>query len=551
MKKENRIFLILFILGIFIGAMDSGIVSPARLIIENGFGVDQNAGIWMITLYTLIYAAFMPILGKLADRLGYRKVYLFGIVTFGIGSAMSGLTNFFGDFWLFLLSRAIQAFGAGGILPIATTAVSKIFPEEKKGTALGIVGGVYGIATIIGPTLGSFILSISGNSNWGWLFFINIPITIAVVVLATRVGEIPIEGRIGKLDVVGSVLLAATVGSLMYALTNFDFFNIAASLANAKVYPFLIVFAVLLPTLFTVERKVSDPVFNVKYLTDRKLSSIMLLAFVVGVGMMGLIFIPQFSENILKIPAGTGGYVVTLLAVFSGIAAPLSGILLDRYGARSVLLFGFLFSSVGTLFLGYVTTTMLNFTGLFIGLVFLGVGVGFTLGAPLNYLILEAVEREDSASGLANMSLMRSVGVTVAPNVMVGFLVQSGRNLQTNLMGTLSGAGLKMPTNLHADQRSKALFASLQNANVTNIVEKLKNVLGQVIPFPLNRLVDTKIQSVHAQIQDTFQSTVNTGYTEMFFTAAVFALIGLAVTLFLRNPKKKQKEELHYAEEEE
>ncbi len=538
MKRENTILLMLFVFGIFMGAIDSGIVSPARVIIGNSFGIDQSLGIWMITLYTLIYAASMPIMGKLGDRRGYKRIFIIGIAIFGVGSFLSGMNNFFGNFWLFLVSRSIQALGAGGMVPIATTAVSKIFPEEKKGTALGIVGGVYGIATIVGPTLGSFILSISGTDKWGWLFFINVPISIFVILLSLKVKEIEIEKASKKLDIFGSILLASSVGSLMYALTNIDFFNISNSIRDLNVYPFLIIFGILFSLMLVYESKNEDPVFNTKFLTSPNTFFIMMTALIVGIGMMGLIFIPQFAENILKIPAGTGGYVVTLLAIFSGIAAPLSGILVDKRGAVFVMSIGFVLNILGALFLGYVTTYMLNFPGLLMGLSIMGVGIGFTLGAPLNYMILKSVDSKNSASALANLSLMRSIGVTVAPNLMVGFLVQAGKNLQSNLTQTLNSSGIKIPA-IKMDSTASQAFASLQNADVTNIVTKLEEVLNKVIPFPLNKLVVNDIQGIHGKIQDTFQSTINVGYTEMFLTTAIISFIGLIFVLIIGRLKSQ------------
>ncbi len=538
MKRENTILLILFVFGIFMGAIDSGIVSPARVIIGNSFGIDQSLGIWMITLYTLIYAASMPIMGKLGDRRGYKRIFIIGIAIFGVGSFLSGMNNFFGNFWLFLVSRSIQALGAGGMVPIATTAVSKIFPEEKKGTALGIVGGVYGIATIVGPTLGSFILSISGTDKWGWLFFINVPISVFVILLSLRVKEIEIEKASKKLDIFGSILLASSIGSLMYALTNIDFFNLSNSIRDLNVYPFLIIFAILFSLMLVYESKNEDPVFNTKFLTVPNTFFIMMTALIVGIGMMGLIFIPQFAENILKIPAGTGGYVVTLLAIFSGIAAPLSGVLVDKRGAVFVMSIGFVLNILGALFLGYVTTYMLNFAGLLMGLSIMGVGIGFTLGAPLNYMILKSVDSKNSASALANLSLMRAIGITIAPNLMVGFLVQAGKNLQSNLTQTLNSSGIKIPA-IKMDSTASQSFASLQNADVTNIVKKLEDVLNKVIPFPLNKLVVNDIQAIHGKIQETFQSTINAGYTEMFLTTAIISLIGLIFVLIIGRLKSE------------
>jgi len=139
MEETSLVELVLFLLGIFMGAIDSGIVSPAREIIENGFGIDRAIGIWMITIYTLSYTISMLIVSKLSDKYGHKVVYTLSIAVFGLGSLLCGLTNFYGSFSLFLTARVIQAIGAGGIMPIANTVIGLSFPKEKRGMALGLV----------------------------------------------------------------------------------------------------------------------------------------------------------------------------------------------------------------------------------------------------------------------------------------------------------------------------------------------------------------------------------------------------------------------------
>ncbi len=107
-KVSTKLILTIFLLGIFIGALDSGIVSPAREIIQNSFGVSANIGTWMLTIYTLFYAVSMPIVSKLADKVGFKPVYIGGITLFGLGSFLTGLTNFYGNYELFLIARVIQ-----------------------------------------------------------------------------------------------------------------------------------------------------------------------------------------------------------------------------------------------------------------------------------------------------------------------------------------------------------------------------------------------------------------------------------------------------------
>lgn len=152
------------------GALDTGIVTPARTLIQSDLGVDDQTGVWMLTIYTLAYAASIPVMGKLADRYGRKPVYLISITLFGLGSLLCGLSQDFGSFELLIIARAIQAIGGGGILPVATAEFGTSVPPEKRGMALGLVGGVYGIANIFGSSAGSLILDVFGAHNWQFIF---------------------------------------------------------------------------------------------------------------------------------------------------------------------------------------------------------------------------------------------------------------------------------------------------------------------------------------------------------------------------------------------
>ena len=534
LKQNKTLILVLFMLGIFMGAIDTGIVSPARSLIQNSFDVSQSLGTWMITLYTLVYAISMPIVSKLGDKYGYKKAYIFGIATFCLGSFLCGLSNFYGNYTFFLSARAIQAIGAGGIMPIANAVIGNSFPEEKRGTALGLVGMIYGVGNILGPTLGSAIINIAGAEHWGWVFFINIPISLAILILSSSLENSKAEFE-KPMDFFGAIVLGGVIGSLMYALTNLDFFHFAESIKSTSVYPYLVIFAILTLILVLVEKKATDPVLNLKYFKNSKMLLILILAFIVGIGMMGMIFVPQFSENVLRLKAGSGGYLVTLLALFSGIAAPISGKLIDKKGAPFVLAIGFAFNIAGALFLGFVTTQALSFLTVLIGLGFMGLGVGFTMGAPLNYLVLQTVPKEESATGLATMSLMRSIGLAISPSIMIGFIVQASKNLQPKLMELLqSSMGASMKSMPVGSQSSNVeAFNSLQNADVTNIVELLKNVLGSALPPNVKPMVISSIDSLSSKITDTFQTLLNTGYTNMYLATAIIAALGFVATIIL------------------
>ena len=447
--KNLGMILVLYLLGLFMGALDTGIVSPARGVIQNQLGVNETTGIWMITIFTLAYATSIPISGKLADRYGRKVMYLISIMLFGLGSLICSVSATWGGFSTLLFGRVVQAIGGGGIMPIVTAEIGTTFPPEKRGMALGLVGGVYGIANILGSSAGSAILGVAGNTGWHWLFLINVPISLFILVGALLTLENhKNEGPVKKMDIPGSLVLSGMILSLMYGLTNVKFFDFANSVGSLKVYPFLLLFLLLVPVFILVEKRAVDPIISLKYFTDRNMVIIFIASILVGVALMGMVFVPQFAENALKMKTGSGGYYVTILGLFAGIGAPLSGRLIDRFGPKYILIGGFSFTLAGGLFLGFIATQTLTVTAVLIGLFLMGLGMGFTMGTPLNYMVLSMVPQKESSSALATLSLVRSIGTVLSPALMIGFLANAGAGLQTNLMASLP----PLPTKLEIRQ---------------------------------------------------------------------------------------------------
>jgi EmrB/QacA subfamily drug resistance transporter len=437
-KKLNfGLILVVYLLGLFMGDIDTGIVTPARTVIQNDMMVDGNTGIWMITIYTLAYAASIPIMGKLADKYGRKYIYLTSIFLFGIGSLFCGLSQSFGSFSVLLAARVVQAIGGGGILPIATAEFGTTFPKEKRGLALGLVGGVYGLANIFGASAGSAIIDIFGQKNWQFIFYINVPITLFILLAGIFTLPNTKEVTVKKIDFIGIVTLTLMVLSILYGLKNIDYFNFTNTIKSTSVYPYLIAFIVLLPLFILIEKKAEDPVINISYFKNIKIIITLFIAFITGIIIMGMIFVPQFAENSLKISSGSGGYFVIILGLFAGIGAPFSGKLIDKFGAKVVLGIGFIASISGSVFLILYTATHPSLFAVVICLILLGIGIGFTMGTPINYMMLDHTRAEESNSALATVSLIRSIGTAIAPAIMIGFISHAGMSVQGNVMNLL------------------------------------------------------------------------------------------------------------------
>lgn len=472
-KPKNLILIsVIYLAGIFMGAIDTGIVTPARDIIQNNLGLDAKTGIWIITIYTLAYAASIPVMGKLADRYGRKTIYITSIALFGLGSLLCGLSHYTGSLALLIAARAVQAIGGGGIMPVATAEFGVSFPPEKRGMALGLVGGVYGIANIFGSFAGSAILNIFGTMNWQYIFFINIPISIFIIIAGIFCLPNHKENNVKKIDALGTLVIVAMVLSLLYGLKQIDFFDFINTISSTGTYPFLIAFVVLIPVFIFVEKRAEDPVMNLSYFTKARIVATLAVAFVSGFVLMGIVFIPQFCENSLKVAAGDGGYFTVILGLLSGVSAMLSGKLIDKIGAKYVLLMGFAITIIGSLFLILVAAVTPNVLNVVISLMLLGFGLGFTIGAPVNYMMLENISEKEANSGLATLSLVRSIGTAIAPAIMVGFLAVAGNSVQDNLMKVMPNE-IKMPSLPYVQEITDKVNELKQDPNMA---DNLKNM---------------------------------------------------------------------------
>ena len=472
-KKESNYILvmIIYLAGIFMGALDTGIVTPARTVIQSNLGVNEQTGIWMITIYTLAYATSIPIMGKLADKYGRKYIYLTSIFLFGLGSLFCGLSQDFGSFNLLLIARVVQALGGGGIVPVATAEFGTTFPEEKRGLALGLVGGVYGIANIFGASAGSAVLDIFGTNNWQFIFYINLPITVFILIagfIALRNTKVP---DTSKIDFSGIFTLTIMILSLLYSLKNLDFFDFS-TITNKDVLPFLILFLVLIPLFIFIEKRAEDPVMNLSYFTNKDIVLTLIISTLTGVIIMGMIFVPQFCENSMKIATGSGGYFVIILGLFAGVGAPVSGKLIDKFGAKLILGFGFIISIVGSLFLAFFATNHPSLFSVVVSLILIGIGVGFTMGTPLNYMMLSHTKESESNSALATLSLVRSIGTAVAPAIMVGFIAHAGANIQDEIMKDMPDK-ISIPKLPYADEITKEFDDLKSNSQMK---DKLKDM---------------------------------------------------------------------------
>ncbi|MCM3078542.1 MULTISPECIES: MFS transporter [Brevibacillus] len=384
-----------FLLGIFMGALDHGIVGPALSSIISAYQVSESWGVWSFTIYTLTFAVSIPVLGKLSDRLGRKQTFIFGISLFAIGSIIAAFAS---HFTVFLLGRAVQAIGSGGIFPITAAQIAVTTPPEKRGKALGLIGVAFGIGTIAGPSVGGLILKML---EWQWIFLINIPISILILLLVTGLKqEQPIVKK--PIDLPGIILLSVVILAIMYGISSSKWIFILAGL-------------VLIPFLLMIERKQADPLLNTGYFTRKNTVTLLVSSLISGFVMATSInFLPFFTESMLGMEKGSSGLLATPFAISSVIASLIGGSMADKIGAKKVLLLGFMISILGALSLGFTVNSLAIFVLI---IVVMGFGVGIIIGAPLNVLILQTVEPKETGAAIGYLSLFRSLGSTLGATV--------------------------------------------------------------------------------------------------------------------------------------
>jgi len=415
----------IYLLSLLIGGLYVGMVAPARTVIQADFGIDSTIGIWIINLYTLFYAAFIPIVGKLADMYSGKSVLIVCLGIFSIGCLLCGCSAFIPQrlplgFGVLLGGRVIQAIGAGGMIPVAQAQIALVFPEEKRGFALGLASATSGLANVFGAAAGSAILSIIGASSWAFMFLGCLPLCLILALCGAKIlPSIRLEQK-AAVDVKGAIVFIMLVLLLLLSVSSIDFADLSSMASPAVWATFL--GAVASAIVFRiVEHKCENPIFHLEYFHNRNITLTMALSFFIGAMVICMTLIPEYVERLLDLPLGQGGYYVLALGIFSLIGPVIAGKIIDKRGPKIVLCTGLAVSVIGFLLLGIIAASPQAWL-IIAALGIVGLGMGFSMGAATNYMVLQNVDKAESTSAIATLALIRQMGTTLAPGIYVGLL---------------------------------------------------------------------------------------------------------------------------------
>ncbi len=412
MMEHRKIITVLF-LGVLMGALDISIVGPAIPSIEQTIKIDPEQISWIFTMYILFNLLGISLFAKLSDIYGRASIYAISIGIFGAGSLIVAISN---DYSIMLFGRAIQGFGSSGIFPVAAAVIGDIFPPEKRGRMLGLIGAVFGIAFIIGPIIAGVLLSFT---KWHVLFLLNIPIAIVLFIASLRV--LPrkrIEDKV-LIDWLGITTLGLSLGFLTLAINQVDTKDLSANLDNWKLLTLFILGLVFMIYNIYHELHAKEPILNVRYFKSKQISTAGLLALGTGFYQAFFIFLPRLAVEIFHMTPAKASFMIIPLVVASAIGSPIFGRLIDKTGTRIVIMIGLVFITAG-MFIGMTDITskiMFYIAGALTGLAF-----SILSGPALRYILLNETLPTERAASQAVITIFISIGQIINATIIGGII---------------------------------------------------------------------------------------------------------------------------------
>src|SRR5512133_2768201 len=301
-------------MGVFLATIDGSIVNIALPNLVNDLKEPLAVVQWVVLAYLLTLTTLMLSVGRLADMIGRKRLYLAGMFIFTAGSLLCGISP--NVYWL-IGFRVFQAIGAAMTQALGTAIVTDAFPAEERGKAMGIIGGIVSIGIIAGPTLGGLIL---GALSWHWLFFVNLPVGIIGFIISSKFIPSDHAGSNQHFDFSGAAAMFLSLMSFLLALT----FGESSTFASPLVLVLLVLSAIGLFVFIKIEQHSQEPMIDLSLFKSKIMTTNLITGFLTFIGTAGtVLLIPFYLQNMRGFTPEKAGLMMSIIPLTSGIVSPL------------------------------------------------------------------------------------------------------------------------------------------------------------------------------------------------------------------------------------
>ncbi|RIV22818.1 DHA2 family efflux MFS transporter permease subunit [Alicyclobacillaceae bacterium I2511] len=421
-SRQAYLQLVIIILGVFMAILDTSVVTVAIPVMEHDLAATTNQIQWVLTGYMLAIGILVPISGWMTEKVGPKRLFLISLAIFTVGSALSGAAWSLGSLIVF---RILQAIGGGFMMPVSMAMIFRLFPPEKRGFVMGLLGIAMMAAPAFGPALSGYFVE---YASWRLIFYVNVPIGLLAVPLGMMwMKELPHHVS-GKLDVWGFSFSTVGFFSLLYGFNEVP----SSGWHSAEVVGLLTLGSVSLLLLVITELNVENPVIQLRVLKNYMFSMSLVITSIINVALFaGLFLLPLYLQDIRGYTALRTGLFMTPAALLSALMMPISGRLMDRIGARPLGIVGLLIVAYGTF--GFAHLTLYSRSADIQWLYILrSVGMGMTM-MPIMTAGMNTVSQVWVSQGTAMTNTVRQVASSLGTALLTSYMTTQSNLYQATL----------------------------------------------------------------------------------------------------------------------